>query len=95
MTVKVATPAALVVAVPPPEITEEPEPWPRLTVWPETGVPEESNKVTVMVEVEVPLSGTEVGEATVVEVAAETGPWKVTWAVSVMTRLDWLVSVAV
>ena len=76
MTLKVAWPAALVVAETA-VMVEWPAPWPRLTTWPETGVPEASSSVTVMVDVAVPLSATEVGEATVVEVAAETGPWKV------------------
>ena len=77
LAVKVATPWASVVAVPPPEMAEEPAPWPRLTTWPETRVPEPSVKVTVMLEVDVPSSGTDVGAATTVEVDAETGPWKV------------------
>ncbi len=92
---KVATPWALVVAVPPPEMAEEPAPWPKVTTWPETGVPDESVKVTVMLDVEVPSSGTEVGAATTLEELAETGPWKATLAVWSMTRLDWEVSVAV
>ena len=76
-------------------MTEAPVPCDKVTVWPATGVPEPSSKVTVMVEVAVPLSRTEVGLATTVDVVALTGPWKVTPAVSVTTRPDWVTSVAV
>jgi hypothetical protein len=50
----------------------------RVTTWPETGVPLASSRVTTTLEDELPLSATEVGVATAVEVEAETGPWKVT-----------------
>ena len=49
------TPLTVVITESPPAL------WPKVTTWPETGVPEASNKVTVMVEVDVPLSVTEVG----------------------------------
>ena len=77
MTLKVAWPAALVVAETA-VMVEWPAPWPRLTTWPETGVPEASSSVTVMVDVAVPLSATEVGLGVTVEFDCETGPWKVT-----------------
>ena len=72
--------------------------WARVTVWPGIGVPELSSRVTVTIEAEVPLSATDVGLGVTVEFVCETVPVtvpKVTLAVSVMTRLDWLVSVAV
>ena len=61
-------------------------------------VPDPSSRVAVTVEADVPLSVTEVGVAATVELDWDTGPVpvpKVTWAVWVMTRLDWEVSVAV
>ena len=79
---KVATPWALVVAVPPPEMAEEPAPWPKVTTWPETGFPFSSSMVAVIVVVDDPSSGTEVGEAIKVDVRAEAAPGtKSTWAV--------------
>ena len=95
VTLKVATPWALV--VPEMVVTTEPDPAlpVRVTTWPETGVPLASSRVTVMVELAVPLLATWVGLATTLEVPADTGPWKVTVGFSVTTRPDWLVSVAV
>jgi hypothetical protein len=68
-----------------------PLPWVKVTLWPGIGVPEASCKVTVTVEVDVPLSATEVGLGVTEELAWETGPMaalKVTVAVWVMTRFD-------
>ena len=94
LTLKVATPAELVTADGT-EMEEWPEPWAKVTVSPGMGVPDESWRVTVMVEVAVLLSRTEVGLATTDELAWLTEPWKVTTAVWVTARFDWLVSVAV
>ncbi len=52
--------------------------WARVTVWPGIGVPEASSRVTVTVEVAVPLSSTDVGLGVTVEFDCETGPWKAT-----------------
>ena len=47
---------------------------------PDTGVPAVSNNVTVTVDDEDPSFATDPGTAMTVEVIADTGPWKVTWA---------------
>lgn len=72
-TVKVTTPgpllgpeAALMVGEP------GPEDFARVTVLPETGLPLASRRVTVTVEVAVPSAVTEAGEATTVELEADT-----------------------
>jgi hypothetical protein len=93
VTLKVATPDPLVVAFTA-VMCELVAPCPKVTLCPETGVPEASSKVTVTVEVDVPLSVTEVGLAVTEEVAGETRPWKVTAAVSVRVT-ELVVSVAV
>ncbi len=98
VTVKVATPLALVVAG---EVvmTEEPEPAVKVTLWPETGFEFASFKVTVIVEVVTPSAATLVGDATIVDlpglVVDVTGPAvKVTPTVPT-TKLACEVSVAV
>jgi hypothetical protein len=69
LTVKVATPLALVVAGEP-VIVEEPEPAASETDLPETGLPFVSFSVTVIVEVLVPFAVTEPGLALTVDLEA-------------------------
>ncbi len=57
--------------------------WLKETVWPEIGVPSVSVRVAVMVVVDVPSSGTDVGLATTVDTFGSRAPWKATWAVLV------------
>ena len=67
----VATPEPFVV----PEtvvIVDVPGEPPRETAWPETGLPNASRAVTVIVEVVEPSAATEVGDADTVDCAAET-----------------------
>ena len=74
VTVKVATPLELVVAVGDP-IIELPAPAANVTVWLGTGYGAVLSKiVTVIVEVVTPLALTLVGLATTVEFAVEGGP---------------------
>ena len=70
-TVKVATPLASVVAVAGAIVSETPRLEVRETVLPETATPESFIAVTVIVEVEVPVATTEVGEAIIVERVVE------------------------
>ena len=80
---------------PDPATTDEPDPWDKVTLWPGTELPSASSNVTVTVEAEVPLFGTEVGTATTEEIPALTGPGtKVTWAVP-LTVISSVVSMAV
>ena len=101
LTVKVATPLALVIAAPAGLMTGVPGPevFARVTPSLATARPEASFSVTVMVEDAVPSPAMVVGEATTVEVPAFTGPatgtvWKSTPAVPVMVT-DSLVAVKV
>ena len=73
VTVKVATPEALVVAG---EVvmTEWPVPWAREIDRPEAGTPTPSLTVTVTVELATPSASTEDGEAEAVEVPADPAP---------------------
>ena len=91
LTLKVATPDELVTAGP--EMVEWPVPA-RLTVSPGMGVPEESWRVTVTVEVAELLSSTDVGLATTDELVWLMAPWKVTVPVLVSVT-ELVVSVAV
>jgi len=76
-------------------IVDEPLPFARVTVLPETGCDCASFKVTVTVEVATPFAVTDVGEAETVDWAAVTGPAaKVTAAVCV-TVTESVLSVAV
>jgi putative transposon-encoded protein len=94
VTVKVTTPLAFE-GPDAAEITEAPEPAARVTVLPDTGLPAESFKVTVIVEIVAPSAVTLVGEAATVETVADTvPPWKVIDGAWVMV-VESVVSVAV
>ena len=84
-TVKVARPVASVVAVAGAIVSDDPRLEVRETVLPETATPESFIAVTVIVEVEVPLATTEVGEAIIVESVVE---MEGTEAVMVKLALD-------
>ena len=82
LTVKVTTPKELEAPEAAEIVSVAPRLDARVTVFPETGFPFTSFRVTVMVEVAVPFATTEVGEAATVDCAAVTGPAvKVTVAV--------------
>jgi hypothetical protein len=83
----------LVTPTPALEMMELPAPWDRVTVCPETGVCEESTRVTVTKVEDAPLSATEVGLAITLDVKDETAPWNVTLAV-LMRVTDPVVSMA-
>ena len=97
VTVKDAAPPPFVTAVPDPLINELPEPAPSATVSPATGLPAASLKVTVIVAVVVPSSGTVPLEGLTLTDDAEadtTPPLNVTVAVWVTTT-ESVVSMAV
>ena len=95
MTVKVATPLALVVADTG-EIVDEPDPAVRVTVIPDGSVlPKASSRVTVMVDDAIPFASTFAGVATAVDTAADVmAGWKVTVAAFPIVTV-WVESVAV
>ena len=94
VTENVATPDPLVV-VDAGEIEELPAPWPSETVWPLRVWPSPSLAVTVMVDDELPLAITELGDELTVDAAASTAPTVNDTVTVWVTATESVVSVAV